>query len=356
MNSTMTLLTTASQSMAGLSSGNRGVLAAAATGLSDFISSQGGDSDRIFGLSGVDPELLGSPTLSLGLANYCRVLEEAARHSSTRNFGLHYGRQFKPQSLGLIGYIGLCSPTLESALQNVVQFFPCHQHDTLTRMVDKGDYWRLDYQVRHGAILSRRQDAELTMGMFMNLIRHSAGQHWAPREVHFEHSRPENWHEHCKIFDAPVYFDQPYNSLLISRRELQRAMPDNDPMLLMVVKDALQRLNTTRESQGLIGKVRACIHLLLSNGEPTLEQVAENMGLSEWTLQRRLREQDVSFSRLLDAVRSELAAHYLKQQSLSVSAMAMLLGYSEVSAFSRACRRWYGISPRQWRQQENPQA
>ncbi|GAA0481503.1 MULTISPECIES: AraC family transcriptional regulator [Tatumella] len=353
MEQPVALLQQSSQAVCGLISGNRGVLAAAATGLSDFICGQGGDADRIFGLSGVDPELLGSPTLSLGLVNYCRVLEEAARHSASDNFGLHYGRQFKPQALGLIGYIGLCSPTLDIALHNVVQAFPSHQHDTLVRRVDKGDHWRLDYQVRHGAILCRRQDAELTMGMFMNLIRHSAGQHWAPREVHFEHSRPENWHEHCKIFDAPVYFDQPYNSLLIAKRDLQRSMPDNDPMLLMVMQDALQRLNLTRESQGLTGKVRAAIHLLLSNGEPALETVAENLGLSAWTLQRRLREHNVSFSVLVDNVRSELATHYLQQKSLSVSAMAMLLGYSEVSAFSRACRRWFGISPRQWRRQEN---
>ena len=124
-------------------------------------------------------------------------------------------------------------------------------------------------------------------------------------------------------------------------------------MLLMVMQDALQRLNLTRESQGLTGKVRAAIHLLLSNGEPALETVAENLGLSAWTLQRRLREHNVSFSVLVDNVRSELATHYLQQKSLSVSAMAMLLGYSEVSAFSRACRRWFGISPRQWRRQEN---
>ncbi len=56
---------------------NRGVLAAAATGLSAFITDKGGDVDRIFGISGIDSELLASPTLSLGLVNYCRVMEEA---------------------------------------------------------------------------------------------------------------------------------------------------------------------------------------------------------------------------------------------------------------------------------------
>ncbi|WP_226911397.1 AraC-like transcriptional regulator QhpR [Gallaecimonas mangrovi] len=331
--------------------GNRGVLSAAATGLSDFIGEKGGDADHILGISGVDPELLAQPTLSLNLANYCRVMEEAARHSGCDNFGLHYGKQFKPQSLGLIGYIGLCSNTLESALQNWVGAFPYHQHDTLIRLVDKGDCWRLDYQVRHGAILCRRQDAELTMGMVLNLVRHGAGKLWAPREVHFEHPQPEAWHEHCKAFDAQVYFDQPFNSMLIPKRDLQRPMPDSDPMLLMVMQDAIRRLNSQSSQQGLVDLARERVRQLLPQGEPALEDVAEPMGLSSWSLQRRLKEQGLSFTAVVEKVRCEMATYYLQQRQLPISQMALLLGYSEVSAFSRAFRRWFGISPRQWRKE-----
>ncbi|NIF23434.1 AraC-like transcriptional regulator QhpR [Candidatus Pantoea multigeneris] len=350
----MNTLITTPDAFSALSAGaaNRGVLAAAATGLGDFIHSKGGDADRIFGLSGINPEQLSSPTLSLGLVNYCRVMEEAARVSGFDNFGLHYGKQFKPQSLGLIGYIGLCSSTLEQALHNVVTAFPWHQHDTLTRLVDKGDSWRLDYQVRHGAILARRQDAELTLGMFLNIIRHVAGKNWAPREVHFEHPRPEQWHEHCKIFDAPVWFDQPFNSLVIAKRDLQRSMPESDPMLLMVMQDAIRRLNSSASQQSLVEQVRAQISLSLLQGEPVLEEVADKMGLSSWSLQRRLREEGGSFTTLVDKVRCEMATHYLQQKQLPISEMALLLGYSEVSAFSRAFRRWFGVSPRQWRQHE----
>ncbi|MFG6076239.1 AraC family transcriptional regulator [Erwinia sp. OPT-41] len=329
---------------------NHGVLAAAASGLGEFITEKGGDVDRIFGVSGIDPEQLASPTLSLGLVNYCRVMEEAARCSGFDNFGLHYGRQFKPQSLGLIGYVGLCSATLEQALHNVVNAFPWHQHDTLTRLTDKGDCWRLDYQVRHGAILCRRQDAELTMGMFMNLIRHVAGRHWAPREVHFEHPRPEQWHEHCKVFDAPVWFEQPCNAMIIPKKELTRAMPESDPMLLLVMQDAIRRLNSATPRQSVVDRARSQVRLMLMQGEPALPEVAEKMGMSSWSLQRRLREENLSFTALVDKVRCELATSYLQQRQLPVSEMALLLGYSEVSAFSRAFRRWFGVSPRQWRQ------
>ncbi|WP_414500831.1 MULTISPECIES: AraC family transcriptional regulator [unclassified Zymobacter] len=335
---------------AGVPVGHRGVLSAAASGLGDFIGHCGGDIDHIFGISGIDPELLGSPTLSLGLVNYCRVMEEAARSSGEDNFGLYYGRQFKPQALGLIGYIGLCSPTLEQALRNVVNAFPCHQHDTLTRLVDQGECLRLDYQVHHGAILARRQDAELTLGMFLNLIRYVLGPQWAAREVQFEHPRPEGWHEHCKVFDAPVYFEQPFNSLLIPKRDLGRTMPDSDPLLLAVMQDAIRRLNDRAPHQGIVDQARNQIHLLLAQGPLSLERVADNMGISPWSLQRRLREEGTCFTQMIDTVRRELAEYLLPQRQLPLSDIALQLGYSELSAFSRAFQRWYGTSPRKWRQ------
>jgi len=335
--------------LSGAVGGHRGVLSAAAAGLSDFIGAQGGDVDRIFGVSGIDPENLACPTLSLDLVSYCRVMEEAAHLAGRDNFGLHYGQQFRPQSLGLIGYIGLCSETLGQALRNLVSAFPFHQHATFIQLTEKSDSWQLDYQVRHGAILARRQDAELTLGMFLNLIRHAAGKYWAPRAVHFEHPRPEYWHEHCKVFDAPVYFDQPYNSLIIAKTDLVRKMPEHDPMLLLVMQDAIRRLSATPISQGYLNQTRSAIHLQLVSGEPSLEAVAEQQGLSAWSLQRRLRDENTSFSAQVDAVRKEMATQYLRQPHLSVSEMALLLGYSEVSAFSRAFRRWFGCSPRHCR-------
>lgn len=328
---------------------HQGVLAAAATGLGDFIVQQGGDPERILGHSGLDPKCLACPTQSLNLIHYCQAMEVAAQQIGQDNFGLHYGYQFQPQSLGLLGYIGLCSSTVEQALMNFVQAFPYHQHDTLTRLVDLGSSWRLDYQVRHGGILCRRQDAELTLGMCLNLLRTGLGSQWAPKEVYFEHPRPENWHEHCKLFDAPVYFDQPCNALVIPKNQLKRAMPGSNPTLLVVMQDAIQRLNILPKRQTLAEQIRLEIQLQLPQGEPCLEQVAAKMQVSQHSLKRQLQQEGTHFSELVDQVRQDLAQHYLKQKSLSISEMALLLGYSEVSAFSRAFRRWFSLSPRQWR-------
>lgn len=335
-------------------SSNIGVLSAAASGLDRFITDQGGDLDRVFGRAGIDPERLLHPTLSLALTNYCAVLEEAARQSGCDNFGLRYGQQFQPRALGLLGYVGLCSETLEDALKNFAAAFPYHQHDTLIRLVDCGECYRFDYQVRHGAILDRRQDAELTLGMALNLMRHALGQDWAPRAVSFEHARPEDWKEHSRVFDAPVLFQRGCNSMLIPKRDLYgRQMPERDANLLFLVQDVIRRLGEQCGAPNLVEDAGTQIRLALSEGEPSLELIAEQLELTTAGLQRRLREAGLSFSQLVENTRRELAVHYLRQPQRPISELAPLLGYSETSAFSRAFRRWFGVSPRQWRSDAN---
>lgn len=102
--------------------------------------------------------------------------------------------------------------------------------------------------------------------------------------------------------------------------------------------------------QNIVDQTRNQVHLLLAQGALTLERVAENIGLSPWSLQRRLREEGISFTQVIDIVRQELTHYLLPQRQLPLSDIALLLGYSELSAFSRAFQRWYGVSPRKWRQ------
>lgn len=329
--------------------GNRGVLSAAATGLSEFIEKKGADVDRVFGISGIQPELLLSPTLSLQLPHYCEVLEQAARISQCDNFGLYFGNQFQPKSLGLIGYIALCSSTLENALQNLTSHFHLHQKDTLCQMIVKDQLIQINYQVQHGAILSRRQDAELTIGMFMNIIREVLGSRYSPRAIHFEHPKPEFWQEHSKLFNAPVYFDHPCNSILLHKADLQIKMSQSDPLLLTMMIELLTRLNSDHYQQSLIDQVRAHIQLDLVNGEPNLEKVANDLKLTSCGLSRKLKNDHITFTQLIDQVRHELARNYINQKNLPISEVAFLLGYSEVSAFSRAFKRWFGCTPRQVR-------
>ncbi len=129
------------------------VLAAAATGLVDFIERQHGDVDSIFGNSGIAPDMAGAPTLKLKLASYCRLFEQAAKQIegekfSPGNFGLHFGQQFQPRDLGMWGYAAISSPTLGAALDNLVRLFHFHQESSGMQLARGADgLMRLEYQI-----------------------------------------------------------------------------------------------------------------------------------------------------------------------------------------------------------------
>jgi AraC-like DNA-binding protein len=325
-------------------SANPGILASAATGIADHVARWGGDIDRVCGEAGIDPACVGQPTLSLELSAFCSLFEEAARNTGNPNFGLWFGNGFKPRDLGLIGYTAVSSPTLGAALENFVGLFGLHQQSTHMAIADAGNgLARLEYQIRMPDILARRQDAELSLGMFLNIIRECLGSSWAPEEVHFEHPKPEAWREHESAFDAPVF-----------RRELfQRPMPAPDLKLLSITRMCLMSVGTKPvPRQTLKDQIRSAVRARLAEGYPALENVAEAIKTSPAAIQRELARDNLNYKDLVEETRRDLALVYVRQRELPFSEIAFLLGYSELSAFSRAFHRWTGASPRSYRAQQ----
>lgn len=328
-----------------------GVFASAATGIVGFIQKFGGDVDRIFGSVRILPDMAGSPTLKLKLSAFCELFEESARQTGHDNFGLWFGNQFKPRDLGMWGYAAISAPTLGSALENLVGLFRYHQESSTMRLMAGDDgLVRLEYRITAAGIVERRQDAELSLGMFLNVLRECCGPAWAPEEVHFEHPKPGFAKEHELAFDAPVYFSQPANALLFKPEILTRPMPSSDLRLLAVMQTCLEELSAEVPAEDLLGdRVRSAIRMRLPDGYPTLEQIAAELHVPAGAICRDLHDVGSSYSEVVEGVRRDLAMSYVRQRQLPFSDIAMLLGYSELSAFSRAFRRWMGVSPREYR-------
>lgn len=323
------------------------ILAAAATGIVTFIEQAGGDVDSIFGNSGLSPEMAGAVTLKLKLSDFCELFEQASRLTKMDNFGLWFGNQFQPRDLGLWGYATVSCPTLGSALETMVGLFGYHQEQSgMAFRRDPNGLFRIEYQIEAPDIFNRRQDAELSLGMFLNVFREACGQAWTPDEVHFEHPRPNDRDEHERAFGAPVYFSQSTNALLFSEDVLRRPMPNRDTTLMALMQNCLKQLsNRTRKPVDLFDRVSNSIRAGLSAGYPSLEMVALELHVSPGAIQRELGQQNTTFKDLVELLRRELAMVYLQQRHLPMSEISFLLGYSELSAFSRAVRRWTGASP-----------
>jgi AraC-like DNA-binding protein len=325
-----------------------GVIASSATGIVSWIERLHGDIDRIFGHAGIAPEMAGSPTLVIDLKSFCRLFEESARTTRNDNFGLWFGIKFEPRDLGLWGYAALSAPTLGSALSTLVELFPLHQQSSSMRLMrDASGLMRLEYRIETPAILERRQDAELTLGQLVSFMRAALGMRWSPEEVQFEHPRPEGWRDHEEAFGAPVSFSRASNALLFNASILTIPMPTHDARLMVAMRHCLQQIAGRNDLRASVtDQVRAAVRARLAEGVPALDAIAAELRLAPGHILRELTFDGLTYMGLVECARRDLALTYLRQRQLSLSEIAFLLGYSELSAFSRAVRRWTGSSPR----------
>ncbi len=326
------------------------ISAAAATGVEGVIGQCGGDAERIFGAARLRLSALSNPAIRLSLNHYCHLFEQAARQTGADDFGLRFGLQYRVEQMGKLGALVLASPNLGAALHNLCAYFPALQEHSALCLRGQGPLMALEYQITDGRITQRRQDAELSIAIFTGLFRRCLGQGWAPAEVQFEHLRAADAGAVAAAFNAPVYYAAPRNAILFHRAILTTPMPGADPARLPGLEQALRQQAEAAAPEDFLGQVLSHIRAGFASGEANIGQVAARLGLSRAGLYRRLALEGVEFSALTQRIRRELAESYAAQPGIAFTDLALLLGYSELSAFSRAFTRWTGLSPARYRQ------
>jgi AraC-like DNA-binding protein len=194
---------------------------------------------------------------------------------------------------------------------------------------------------------------QLTDFVLMRLvtrIRGAAGSAWRPVAVGLTHRQPADTSEYERRLGPRISFDQPLNSITVAAATLALPMPNADPQLFHLVKrfceEEIERQKSTNYPlNGIREAMISCLH----QGSFGPQHVSKELGLTPGSLHRRLKAEGTSFLRLLDDTRRCLAHRYLLESSLKLTDIAARVGYSELSAFSRASRRWFGTSPRSFR-------
>ncbi len=332
------------------------ILAAAANGVESAITASGIRSARVFELAGVDPARVSHPDLRLDLVDYCRLMDTAANETGDGLFGARFGRSFAPPHFKAVGALVVSSANLEDGLRGLARSFSWIQENSRLELALEPGFASLDYQIYDGRILARQQDAELTIAAFCALIRHAVGPAWRPREIHFEHGPGGARRDYQRIFGTSVFFDQPTNSVVIDARSLSTPMARPDSDAFERAARFLQRQLAAADSAAAAGpdrRARAAELGILSYviesqckaSDVSIGAVARRMGLTVYGLRRRLKTFQAPFDELVSAVRRNLAMRYVEQTDRTMTEVAFLLGYSELSAFSRAFKTWTGMGP-----------
>lgn len=323
---------------------------AAATGLPGAIAAAGGNVDQVLSAVHLDRGVFTRSDDFLPAATFAAILNEAARITNDDCFGLHFGEHFDPKAIGPLVYVALNSPTIGAGIENVERYLHVYDSSAKWSCELEGDRGYIRFGATNLEIEDLRQSNEHGMILVLNTLRMMIGSQWAPLEVQFAHAAPAQITEHHRIFRAPVLFGFDMNSLVIERSLTEAPVPAADDKLYPIVKRYLERaLNEIPKEDDFFAIVRKAIAESMRAGDPTLVRVAKKLGVSPRTLERRLKERGTRFKKLMDDTRRRFAMDYLDELEHTLTQVAFLLGYSEVSAFNRAFKRWTGLSPMRYR-------
>ncbi|MGZ8435841.1 MAG: AraC family transcriptional regulator [Candidatus Binatia bacterium] len=320
------------------------------TGLLDAIAATGADPDLVRQSMALDFTALSDAEGFIACVDFARLLEEVAQATGDRCFGLHFGARSNPKNIGPLVYAVLNSPTIAVACQTAARDLHVH-NQALKLSLDMADELaKFTYSYAHIGVEKPRQFSEFTMAGTLNTFRIMAGSQWSPREIQFAHDPPESNTEHLRVFRAPVTFRCASNALIMEREFLDQTVPSADHRLFGILTHYLgEVLNRMPTENGVIATIRKAIGESLKGGTPKLARVAKSIALSPRTLQRRLEKHGLDFKQLVDDTRHQFALEYLRDQENTLTQIAFLLGYSEVSAFNRAFKRWTGSPPQHYR-------
>jgi len=296
---------------------------------------------------------LDDPYAEIPLRRYIELFEEAARVAENPDFGLSLGRAATPYNLGPVGLLFASSADLGRALHSLSTHVGVVQDRTHSclRMEDQRAFF--EYRIDDDRIRQRRQDAEFSLSMVCQMVRFITGKDWVPEEVHFEHPRPANIASHAALFRCPLYFDQPSNAVVLVRSDLSLRNPQMDErMAALFLHHVAMMRGQQGERRNMGDQVRSLLrnHLPSNDGIPTVEKAAAATGMSVRTLQRVLKNESSGFRAIKDEERRHLAYQYLGQTSKPITEIGLMLGYADPACFTRACQRWFALSPRKLRQ------
>jgi AraC-like DNA-binding protein len=320
------------------------VFAPALTFIWQTIESYGLDPAPLFRAEGVRVSLPVDPRLRIRKEVLDRVRARAVERLGVQTFGLRAAQFIHPSNFGALGYAWMASSTLRSAFGRLSKYITLFNIDAEVRLRDSGGYLVVT-DILHSPSENYAARDDTSLAILVQLCRFICGQKFSPARVSIRHAEPADPQPWKDFFGCEVSFGAAHNRIWIEREQADRNLPSANAQLALINDQLLARDFARLETSDTAARVRAMITEHLSSGGVSENSVARELRMTPRTMHRRLAGQGTNFRNLLAQVRRELAERYLGGTSMPLTEIAFLLGFSQVSSFSRAYKRWTGTSP-----------
>ncbi len=302
--------------------------------------SRGFDAKDSFKKYGINMDDVRNPYSFVSLNAYVRLFEFAASRLNNPMLGADIGNRFRPSDLGPRGVLFSLSGTLGRALQRIAAEGDTFQSHSSFYFDFDSEISTVHYSIRDRRIWPRRQDAEYSLASLCQMIRMYFHADWRPVEIRFEHDDTGQARKLERLFRSPVVFGAPGNAIIFESNRLDESVREEDRGLINILERHIDDISGHDHQDEIMTSVHAVIENHIGREKITVSFIADALGLSSRTLQRRLQEKGVTLRHCLDEFRRENAAARMENGEGHLSKIGFSLGYSEATAFWRARRRW----------------
>lgn len=302
----------------------------------------------VFRAARIDPKLMKDMNARFTQTTVTELWDSVADAIHTPCFGLQAGHLWHPAYMHALGYAWMSSSTLRTALQRMVRFIHIVNQGASIQLTETEDSLSVQWVVENDED-TPAWASEIRLSVLLAMCRANYGQKLNPTSVNFMHTRPDCAGKYYEYFRAPVHFSTAENSLTLALKDVEKELSSSNPLMSQVHDQIMVNYLAGINDDDIIERVKSEIIDQLPDGRVSDIKIAESLFMSSRTLQRRLQNADTSFKTVLTEVRQDLAMKYIRDSRLTLTELSFQLGFSEMSAFSRAFKQWTGESPKGYR-------
>lgn len=310
------------------------------------LDAAGCDGGALLAAAGFDLNHLGGPDARCSLAKTGRLWRVALEATGDEAFGVKLASYFTHTAFHALGFGLSASSTLKEAFERVQQYAHVVSDAVGYRFYRCGAEYHFYIEPRTEV---PTESIDALVGIYLRMCRSLIGRDFSPLSVELRRPRPAVVDDFERMWRAPLRFGAEHNRMRFDPASIERVLDSGNPELARLSDAVSARYLARLERYNMEARVRTVLTQRLQHGEPTEEEVAEILNVSARTLQRKLSGRGTTFRRIVDQVRRAQALAHFSATQMSVSEITHLLGFSCSSSFTRAFKRWTGLSPSEWR-------
>ncbi|MCO1333559.1 AraC family transcriptional regulator [Microbulbifer sp. OS29] len=323
----------------------------ALAGFNILVPQLGGSPSGILAKMGLPADCTRRPNVLIPIATLTDLLNICSQKFACDDFGLRLADKQGLRMLGVLGKLILESKNLKIALMATHRYMVLHNQADHWKIQGSDGFWLAERVNHFPCSVAAEQYNELAMGAAYRLLRDMVGEEIVPRSVSFRHKQVSSQKTYRDFFGVEALFDQRRDCLIFEGTLMDHSLVKPGQGLIKYFDEFTRCL--LGEHGGNIGRqVQVLILQTLGAQQHSLVQISRLLGMPARTLQRRLSEAGTSFKQLLQDARMETACWHLRASSIDIGLLSASLGYTDISAFSKAFRVMHGSSPLQWRKRQ----